>query len=208
MIDDICIVDYKAGNLTSVKLALESIGSKAFITNSPELVSKAKKIIFPGVGSAKSAMSNLKKYALDEAIKEVFIRQVPFLGICLGAQIILNFSEEDGGTKTLELIAGRTKKFSPKSPEYKIPHIGWNSVRFLKNHPILNGIEDESEFYFVHSFYPLPDDPNAIIAQTDYAEVLFPSIIGKENLLACQFHPEKSGRIGLKLLENFCKWSP
>ncbi len=208
MKDEICIVDYKAGNLTSVKLALESIGCSSFITDSAEIISKSQKIIFPGVGSAKAAMENLRKYSIDDAIKEVFKRGIPFLGICLGAQIILDFSEEDDGTKTLGLIAGRTKRFMPKKSEYKIPQMGWNSVNFLKSHPVLNGIENGSEFYFVHSFYPVPADESYVIGNTDYAETTFPSIIGKENLIACQFHPEKSGRIGLNLLKNFWKWKP
>ncbi len=208
MKDKICIVDYKAGNLTSVKLALERIGYQAIITDDPETIIKAKRIIFPGVGSAKSAMKNLTENGISSAIKDVVNKGVPFLGICLGAQIILGFSEEDGGTETLGLISGRTKKFMPKSSDYKIPHMGWNSVLFAKEHPILTDIENGSEFYFVHSFYPVPDDSSLIIGRTDYAEVLFPAIIGKENVMACQFHPEKSGRIGLKLIENFCKWNP
>lgn len=203
----IAIVDYKAGNLTSVRLALESLGRKAQVTNSPQVILSADHVIFPGVGSAGAAMRNIKTLQLENVLAEVVRSGTPFLGICLGTQIIFDSSEEDGGTTGLALLAGTVKKFKPADPADKVPQIGWNAVSFRKQHPILEGIEKDSEFYFVHSYYPCPGHENEIVGETEYAGARFASVVGKTNLVATQFHPEKSGRIGLRLLDNFAKWT-
>jgi imidazole glycerol-phosphate synthase subunit HisH len=201
----ITIIDYKAGNLTSVQLAFEYIGIKVRITDKPADVLKATQVVFPGVGAAGAAMGNLYNLKLIEPIKKVIADGVPFLGICIGIQLLLDFSEEDGGTKCLGVIPGTAKKFQPSDPMCKIPQMGWNAVK-MKKHPLFDGIENESEFYFVHSYYPSPERKEMIIGETDYADVMFASAVAYKNLAAVQFHPERSGRIGLKLLENFSKW--
>ena len=202
----IAIVDYKAGNLTSVKLAFEAIGVEAAITDQPGAILKADRVIFPGVGAAGAAMRNLRELNLGETLREVVRRGTPFLGICLGTQIILGHSEEDGGVETVGLVPGRVKLFRPARHEDKVPQIGWNSVRLRRPHPIFAGIDDGSEFYFVHSYYPAPDRDSDVVGETDYAGVMFASVMGRGNLVATQFHPEKSGRIGLRLFENFSRW--
>jgi len=203
----ITIIDYKAGNLTSVKLAFESIGQKVKITDKPEEILRGEKIVFPGVGAAKAAMDNLKELKLIEPIRKVIADGVPFLGICIGMQVLFESSEEDGGTECLGILPGSVKKFKSADRLCKIPQIGWNTVKIVKSHPVFAGIEDQSEFYFVHSFYPACSDKKHIIGQTEYADAIFASAAGKGNFAAVQFHPERSGRIGLKLLENFSKWN-
>lgn len=202
----IAIIDYNAGNLTSVRLALEYIGAPCEVTSDPEKILAAERIIFPGVGAAAAAMSNLRKLRLIEAIETALADGKPFFGICLGMQVIFEFSEEDGGTPCIGIVPGTVKKFRPSDPMCKIPHMGWNAVEFTNPHPIIRGIESSSEFYFVHSYYPVPADPRYVIGETEYADIRFASIIGKQNLVATQFHPERSGRVGMRMLENFCKW--
>ncbi len=204
----IAIVDYKAGNLTSVELAFRAIGREARATYDPALILDAERVVFPGVGAAGSAMRHLADFGLLSAIKEAAARGTPFLGICLGTQILLEHSAEDGGVETLGIIRGRTQKFSPADPWQKVPQIGWNRISIQKPHPLLDGIEDNSEFYFVHSYYPVPADHADVICATDYAGVAFASMLGRGNVAATQFHPEKSGRIGLRLLDNFTRWKP
>lgn len=202
----ITLIDYKAGNLTSVKLAIEYIGFDVEITDEPEKVLNAEKIIFPGVGAAQAAMDNLQNLELYDVIKQIVERGTPFLGICIGMQLIFDSSQENGGTDCLGLVKGTVKKFQPTNPLDKIPQMGWNAVNIVKPHPIFSGIENNSEFYFVHSYYPCPKNQDDILGQTDYADITFASAVAKYNLVATQFHPERSGRIGLKLLENFCNW--
>lgn len=202
----IAIVDYKAGNLTSVKLAFEHLGIDARVTCQPEVILAADRIVFPGVGSAGSARRNIVELKLESALQTVIAQGIPFLGICLGTQIIFDSSEENGGTKGLSFLAGNVRRFTPANPMDKVPQIGWNAVSFRRPHPVLKGIEDGSEFYFVHSYYADPAVKDEIIGETDYAGITFASIVGRNNLFATQFHPEKSGRIGLKLLENFTTW--
>jgi len=203
----IAIVDYGAGNLTSVKLAFDALGADTRITASASVIRTAERVVFPGVGAAGSAMKNLRKLKLAGVLGEVVERGTPFLGICLGTQIILDRSEEDGGTDCLGLVRGTVKLFMPRSARTKVPHMGWNSVQFLRRHPVLKGIRTDSEFYFVHSYYPAPAVHGDVVGQTAYAGRRFAAIMGRANLVAVQFHPERSGRIGLKLLENFCKWT-
>ncbi len=200
----ICIVDYNAGNLTSVKRALDHLGRPSAITPDPADVAGAERIIFPGVGRAGTAMAIIADRGLDAALREAFGKGTPILGICLGTQIILSRSAEDDAD-CLGLIAGECPRFAPDDPALKVPHMGWNAVRTTAAHPVLAGIADGDEFYFVHSYYPLPADEGNVLAVCEYG-IEFPAAIGTANLVATQFHPEKSGRLGLELLENFCRW--
>lgn len=202
----IAIVDYHAGNLTSVRLAFDHIGVLCEITSDPNRIVSAERVVFPGVGAAGQAMCNLREMGLLDSLKSVLFAGKPFLGICLGTQVILEFSEEDRGTECIGLVPGTVKRFVAPNATCKIPHMGWNTVEFVRSHPVLEGIEDGTEFYFVHSYYPFPSDESYVIGQTEYAGTRFASIIGKNNLLATQFHPERSGRFGLKVLENFSRW--
>ena len=217
----IAIIDYKAGNLTSVRLALDHIGARCEITSDPARVVSAERVIFPGVGAAGEAMRNLNELGLIDPIREVVAAGKPFLGICLGTQVIFEYSEEDGGTPCIGLVPGTVKRFAPPDPSCKIPQIGWNTVEFERSvcfganapkhtdrasHPLFEGIDDASEFYFVHSYYPPPSDAGYVVGETDYAGVRFASAVGAGNLFAVQFHPERSGRIGLRMLENFATW--
>lgn len=200
----ITIVDYKAGNLTSVKRALDHLGIPNQVSADPERVRKAERVIFPGVGAAGAAMSVLQERGLDGALKETFRKGTPILGICIGCQIILTRSEE-GDTSCLDLLPGECVRFRVSDPALKIPHMGWNAVSVLKPHPILGHLHPGDEFYFVHSFYPQPADASQVYATSDYGGP-FPVAIGKDNLFAVQFHTEKSGPVGLQLLKNFAEW--
>ncbi len=200
----ILIVDYKAGNLTSVKRALDHLGIPSRITSDPTELLCAERIIFPGVGHAARAMQVLGERGLDSALKQAFARGTPILGICLGAQIVLTHSEE-GNTPCLNLIPGECHQFRLQDARLKVPHMGWNAVRPIRDHFILKDLRPGDEFYFVHSFYPQPADEQHILAVSEY-ETVFPAAIGYRNLFAVQFHPEKSGRLGLNLLQNFSRW--
>ena len=213
------IVDYDAGNLTSVQRALEYLGipSRMVSTgddlrratvgrsagNRPAL-GKLERIIFPGVGHAGTAMETLRARGLDVALRDAFERGIPILGICLGAQIVLSRSEE-GDTPCLGLIPGCSPRFDLADRALKVPHMGWNAVRIRQPHPVLNEVQDEDEFYFVHAYYPLPSQASRVFATCHYGGP-FPAVIGDRNLVATQFHPEKSGRIGLALLRSFSEW--
>lgn len=205
------IIDYKAGNLTSVARAIQYLGFKWIISSDPKELRKCERIIFPGVGAARSAMESLKELHLDEFLKEAFKKGTPILGICLGTQIIMEESEEDGGTPTLGLVPGKVYRFPDpllwNGEVLKVPQMGWNGVRWLKEHPVIKGLDPDFEFYFVHSYYPRPKDESLILGITFYG-INFPSAIAYENLVAFQFHPEKSGRPGLQILRNFCEWKP
>ena len=151
-------------------------------------------------------MHNLTELKLVEVLKSVVAKGTPFLGICVGMQVLFDRSEEDGGTATLGFIPGEVKLFRPTSPADKVPQIGWNAVRFQRPHPVFAGVENETEFYFVHSYYPVTTNSTDRLGVTDYAGVEFTSVVGRGNLVATQFHIEKSGRIGLKVFENFSRW--
>lgn len=200
----ITIVDYDAGNLRSVKRACDAVGVDSVITQDPDAVARAERIIFPGVGAAPHAMDVLKATGLDQALKSAFAKGTPILGICLGTQIILDRSEE-GEVECLGLIPGATVRFRLQDPALKIPHMGWNAVEPVRPHPLLAGVEKGDEFYFVHSYYPSPADQAHVLAVTDY-EKPFCCAMGRDNLFATQFHPEKSGRFGLRILERFATW--
>ena len=199
------IVDYKAGNLTSVKRAFDYLGIPNQVSADPQVIQAAERIVFPGVGHAGTAMQVLKERGLDSALKSAFSRGTPILGICIGCQIVLSHSEE-GDTPCLDLLPGDCVRFQLQNVSLKIPHMGWNEVTVRQSHPILSQILPGDEFYFVHSFYPLPTDPATIYATSDYGKS-FPAAIGIRNLFAVQFHAEKSGPVGLRLLNNFAHWN-
>jgi imidazole glycerol-phosphate synthase subunit HisH len=199
----VVVIDYQAGNITSVVRSLRALGVESTVTEGPEMVLKARAVIFPGVGAAGVAMATLKSRGLDQALKEAFERGIPILGICLGAQIILDHSEEND-TPCLGLVPGRARAL-PRTPGLKIPHMGWNRVSFSASHPVFAGLPDTAEYYFVHSFYPDPTEASMVMGITEHG-IWFPSAIGWQNLVATQFHPEKSGRFGLAILKNFLDW--
>lgn len=206
----IAIIDYKAGNLTSVQRALDFLGQRSIITDLPSEVAKADRVIFPGVGAAGRAMVDLKGLALDRALSDSLREGKPILGICLGTQIIMEWSDENG-TECLGLIKGRVVRFPENLSDQsgnrlKVPHMGWNRVVFRKSHPVVDGLDPESEFYFVHSYYPVPSDADQVVGETSHG-LPFASILSNRNLVAVQFHPEKSGRAGLTILSNFCVWN-
>ena len=198
------IIDYQAGNLTSVVRSFRALGVEGRVTQGPAQVAAASRVVFPGVGAAGKAMAILRELGLDRALQESFRKGAPILGICLGAQIILEDSEENDDTPCLGLLPGRTRSL-PRQAGLKIPHMGWNRVRFLKPHPVFQGLPEEAEYYFVHSYYPDPAEKAMVLGVTEHG-VEFPSALGWRNLVATQFHPEKSGRFGLQILENFLAW--
>lgn len=208
----IAVIDYGMGNLRSVAKAVEHVagsGVRVCITSSPQDIKAAERIIFPGQGAAGACMAALGSYRLNESLLAA-TAQKPFLGLCMGLQVLLSFSQENGGTRCLDVFPGTVEYFGArpelKPGEYKIPHMGWNRVRQLKPHPLWRDIEDNSRFYFVHSYYVRPTDELTVLGTTDYG-IEFASAIGRDNVFAVQFHPEKSARTGLKLLENFVNWN-
>ncbi len=194
------IIDYKAGNLTSVKNALAAIGVESTVTSDPAVIRAADHVIFPGVGAAKSAMENLASLGLVDTVREAAASGKPFLGICLGMQILFEHSEEDGGVDLLGVLPGKVRRF-PDVPGFKVPEIGWNQVRVASSSSSPSSEVAAREFYFVHSYYA--ELGPYTVGRTEYAGVEFTSMVRKGALLACQFHPEKSGRIGLELLKEF-----
>ena len=201
----LAILDYRAGNLTSVKRALDFLQIPCEITSDPEKLHQAEGIIFPGVGAAGSAMENLQKNSLDQVLKKLIQKDKPLLGICLGCQIILEYSPENN-TQTLGIIPGQCARFNPDWTDagglpINIPHMGWNKVHLEKECLLFKDVDKDAEFYFVHSYYPVPE-PGFVIGNTIYGQK-FCSVHGREGLWAVQFHPEKSGRPGLKILQNF-----
>ena len=206
----VALVDYGAGNLTSVSLALSHVGVSHVITRDPEVVRKADRIVFPGVGAAGASMDNIRAAGIDQALTESVRKGTPLLGSCIGCQILLDRSEEDGGTDCLGILPGVVKRFDfdHLSERPKIPHMGWNPVVFEGEHPVLAGIPTGAFFYFVHSFYPAPERTEDILGRTTYGDLEFASILARGNLVATQFHAEKSGIHGLEILKNFAHWSP
>lgn len=200
----VVIVDYDAGNLTSVLRACREVGLAARISGDPADVRAAERVIFPGVGAAGSAMRSLRASGTGAALVDAFGAGVPMLGICLGLQISLARSEEND-TATLGLVPGETRRFRLADPALKVPHMGWNAVRVVRPHPVLDGIGEGDEFYFVHAYYPAPANPAHVLAQATY-EGPFCAALGRANFVATQFHPEKSGRAGLGLLARFGAW--
>jgi len=205
----IAVVDYRAGNVTSVARALRHLNVPCVATDRAEDLRRAGRIIFPGVGAAGEAMRNLRETGLAGCIREAFESGKPLLGICLGTQVIFEYSEEDGRTERLGLIPGGVRRFPGDLREggdpLKIPHMGWNRVSFQVAHPVFAGLPANAEFYFVHAYYPAPANEADVAAETEYG-IRFASAVARGNLVAVQFHPEKSGRFGLRLLVNFSRW--
>jgi imidazole glycerol-phosphate synthase subunit HisH len=197
----IAIIDYNAGNITSVARALQNIGQEFVITDDTRKLDAASHVIFPGVGAAGEAMAYLRDKKLHIWLKDYIKTGKPLLGICLGTQIILDYSEENE-TTCIGLVAGSTKRFPEKlifnGQVLKIPQMGWNRVSLQREHPVFQDISAKAEFYFVHSYYPAPADGAAILGTTDYG-INFCSVLAQDNLVAMQFHPEKSGRPGLQI---------
>jgi glutamine amidotransferase len=208
----IAIVDYKAGNLTSVLAALHHIGEEGVITSDRNTILAADRVLFPGVGAAGKAMENLNAAGLVPVLREVVARGTPFMGICLGYQILFDTSEENDNTPCLGLLKGRVVRFPDNLPglgdrPLKVPHMGWNRTEFSGRHPLWEGVPPNSEFYYVHSYYVVPADQAQVAAVSDYGLGFAAGSVYK-NLAGFQFHPEKSGRPGLRLLQNFCSWMP
>jgi len=199
----IVIIDYGMGNLRNVQKGFEKIGFEARLTRNKNEIGRASAIVLPGVGAFKDCMENLEKYGLVEILLRSIEKGKPYLGICLGLQILFSESEEFGSHKGLDLIQGKVVRFVP-DPEHKVPHMGWNTIEKEKEGPMLQGIESGDFFYFVHSYYVIPDKTQWISSFTTYGKP-FVSSIWKENLFATQFHPEKSQQKGLRILENFVK---
>jgi glutamine amidotransferase len=197
----IAIIDYGMGNLRSVQKGLERVGFDAVVTRDLGQIEAARGVVLPGVGAFSACMENLKKFGLVEVIRETVRRQKPFLGICLGFQLLFSESEEFGTEKGLELFSGRVVGFSARD-DLKVPHMGWNRIDKLGDSPFLDGISSGDYVYFVHSFYVAPDDSSIIATTTDYGAP-FVSSIATDRLFACQFHPEKSQELGLRILANF-----
>lgn len=198
------IVDYDAGNLRSVQRACREVGLDAVISADADEVRRAERIIFPGVGAAGSAMRSLRATGIGGALTDAYRAGTPILGICLGLQISLDHSEESD-TDTLGLVPGSVRRFRLTDPALKIPHMGWNAVNVLRRHPVLADVQPGDEFYFVHAYFPSPANPDDVLAEANY-EGRFCCALGRGNYVATQFHPEKSGRVGLALLERFAEW--
>ena len=198
----IAIIDYDAGNLKSVEKALVSLGEDCVVTRDAETILGADKVFLPGVGAFGDAMEKLHRFGLVEVIRKVAAAGTPFLGICLGLQLLFRSSEESPGVEGIGLLDGEIVSIPPKEG-YKIPHMGWNSIEIKEGAGLFRGIENQSYVYFVHSYYLKADHPEDVAATTDYIVPIHASV-EHGNVFACQFHPEKSGDVGLQILRNFC----
>jgi imidazole glycerol-phosphate synthase subunit HisH len=199
----IAIIDYGMGNLRSVQKGLEKVGSSAIITSDPEQVAAADKVVLPGVGAFEDAISELRRLNLDRPVLDAVHSGKPFLGICLGLQLLFDVSYENGRHKGLGVVRGEVVRFQlPK--EFSVPHMGWNQLTVRKPTPILRGLDEGTYVYFVHSYYVVPEDKSVIAAETDYGGP-FCSMIAFDNVFATQFHPEKSQSDGLRILKNFAE---
>jgi glutamine amidotransferase len=199
-VEPIVIVDYGAGNLRSVQKAFEHLGYQASFTSDPSDLNRAPAIVFPGQGASPPAMAALKRDGMDDAIRSAIQHGTPFLGVCLGLQLLLDHSEE-GDTECLGVVPGTVRRFGSG---LKVPHMGWNAVAIPDENLMFKGVPRDSYFYFVHSYYADPSDDSWIVGTTDYGGK-FTSVLSKDNVVATQFHPEKSGAVGLQLYDNFMK---
>ena len=197
----IAIIDYDAGNLKSVEKALISLGEEVLVSRDSSEIMQADKVILPGVGSFGDAMNNLDRFGLVDTIKNVTAKGTPFLGICPGLQLLFKESEETPGAEGLDILPGRILKI-PAKEGYKIPHMGWNSLDIREGAKLFKGIKNDPYVYFVHSYYLKADDEAIVAASTEYTTHIHASV-ERDNVFACQFHPEKSSEIGLKILKNF-----
>ncbi|MBI1195302.1 MAG: imidazole glycerol phosphate synthase subunit HisH [Gammaproteobacteria bacterium] len=203
----VVVIDYGMGNIRSVAKALEHVGAdEVTVSHDPETILRADRVVLPGVGALHACMSELHRLELEDVLSQC-TRDRPFLGICLGMQALLDFSEEGGRTPGLALVPGEVRHFAGRidDPALKVPHMGWNKVRQVRSHPLWEGIPDESRFYFVHSYYVAPSDPSVSVGETEYG-LTFTSALAKGSAFAVQFHPEKSQQVGLTLLGNFLRW--
>jgi len=196
------VIDSGSGNLHSVQRALEAVGARVLVTADPEMVRAADRLVVPGQGAFRQCMTALRERGLDQAIRDFVATGRPYFGICLGLQVLFEDSEEHGGCTGLGLLSGHVLRFRPNDAQLKVPHMGWSSVRGAKGDPMMRGIPEGGHFYFVHSYYVEPADPTVVALTCHYGHD-FAAAIRYENLFACQFHPEKSQKLGLKLLANF-----
>ena len=199
---DVVIVDYGAGNLRSVARAVAHAGVEAVVTAEPSVAAAARAMILPGVGAAADTMRNLREGGLDGPVLEHIAAGRPFLGVCMGQQALFDVSEEGGEHRCLGVLRGRIVRF-PRG--LTVPHMGWNTVSLVRPHPVFEGVPQDSYFYFVHSYHAAPSEPTIVVGATEYEGVVFPSVVGRDNLIATQFHPEKSGANGLRLYANFIR---
>ena len=197
----IAIIDYDAGNIKSVEKALNYLGEEAIITRDHDEIVNSDKVILPGVGAFADAMEKIRHYGLEDTIHEVVEKNIPFLGICLGLQLMFESSDEGPGVKGLGLLPGKILRI-PKSGDLKIPHMGWNNIKVKEGSRLFKGLPDNPYVYFVHSYYLEAADPSIVTATTEYGTLIHASV-EKGNIFACQFHPEKSSRVGMKILQNF-----
>jgi len=203
----IAIIDYGAGNIHSIENALEEVGGDVCVTDDHEKIKTSERIVFPGVGAFGSGIKNLAERGLDSVLREEVIdKKKPFLGICLGMQLLMAKSHEFGEHAGLGWFRGDVLRLEPEGG-LRVPHVGWNSVSFKKEHHLLDGVKDGSDFYFVHSFSVVPAGEDVVVGTCDYGSS-FVAAIARENIFATQFHPEKSQKEGLKILSNFLNWSP
>lgn len=211
----IAIIDYGMGNLRSVQKAFEVVGHAAVVTRDARIIRDAERVVLPGVGAFADCMANLERYDLIEPIRRSIASGKPFLGICLGLQLLFAESEEFGIHKGLDVIPGRVVRFPNEKPVdhavstqagLKVPHMGWNELTLTKSSPVLAGIPNGTHVYFVHSYYVVPQDRTVVSTETDYG-ITFASSVTRDNVFACQFHPEKSQRAGLQIIQNFGAWS-
>lgn len=198
----LAIIDYDAGNIRSVEKACRAVGSQALLTRDPDRILSADHIILPGVGSFGQAMERLHSYGLVPVIQEAVAREIPFLGICLGLQLLFSFSQESPQVSGLGLLPGGIYRI-PEQKRVKIPHIGWNSLSFPREGRLFYGLKEEDYVYFVHSYYLRANDPSIVTSTTQYGGVRMDSSVERGKLFACQFHPEKSSHVGLRILRNF-----
>ena len=203
----IAIIDYEAGNLRSVEYAFKYVGADCQVTQDLEVIAAADKVVFPGVGAAGSCMHNLRRLGMDKALLGAMESGKKILAICVGMQLLFERSMEDGGVDCLGVFKGTVEHFSFSAEQrVKIPHMGWNAVNFVGEHPVVRDIPAASEYYFVHSYYVDGNDEDVMLSSTEYAGKIFTSAVARDNLVATQFHPEKSGKVGLQLIRNFLEW--
>jgi len=198
----IAVVDVCSGNLRSVERALARVGGAVLVTRDPDVVRRADKVVVPGQGAFGVFMRGLAERGLGDALREAIASGRPYLGICLGLQILFDASEEQGPCAGLGVIAGRVVRLSPADPRLKVPHIGWNQIAFRRRDPLLAGIAEGAHLYFVHSYHAVPADPSLVTLDAEHG-VRLTAAVRQDNLFACQFHPEKSQAVGLQLLRNF-----